>query len=375
MSDNFNKFCGVLILLLLGLSTLFTLRASAEEYTPPAEDSTQTVTDSEETHEVVQVQGVQTYDPTLYEKLDTLQESLNTLIDIMTPVETGTEDAQSGELAQDYKKQRRRLMKLQILVSSLNQEVKSLAEKMNLQADTILINQCNENRYEEWTQDGHQIRCYHLAERGVGLSRNNALLRADADLCLFSDEDIVYDDGAVERIIEGFEQHPEADMLLFNVRVQESRFTYWNSFYKRVRWYNCGRYPAYSFALRTAKMHEKNLTYSLLFGGGAKYANGEDSLFIHDCLKAGLKVYSIPVEIGEEQPRPSTWFFGFDRKFFHDRGVLYHVLYGKLAAVMGFRFLLKNRSNMNSESCPDGLTFDEAKKALLSGIRDAKGGL
>ena len=128
-------------------------------------------------------------------------------------------------------------MKLQILVSSLNQEVKSLAEKMNLQADTILINQCNENRYEEWTQDGHQIRCYHLAERGVGLSRNNALLRADADLCLFSDEDIVYDDGAAERIIEGFEQHPEADMLLFNVRVQESRFTYWNSFYKRVRWY------------------------------------------------------------------------------------------------------------------------------------------
>ena len=79
-------------------------------------------------------------------------------------------------------------MKLQILVSSLNQEVKSLAEKMNLQANTILINQCNENRYEEWTQDGHQIRCYHLAERGVGLSRNNALLRADADLCLFSDQ-------------------------------------------------------------------------------------------------------------------------------------------------------------------------------------------
>ena len=102
MSDNFNKFCGVLILLLLGLSTLFTLRASAEEYDPPAKDNSQTVIDSEEAHEVVQVQGVQTYDPTLYEKLDTLQESINTLIDIMTPAETGTEDVQSGEPAQDY---------------------------------------------------------------------------------------------------------------------------------------------------------------------------------------------------------------------------------------------------------------------------------
>ena len=39
------------------------------------------MTDSEETHEVVQVQGVQTYDPTLYEKLDTLQESIDRLAD------------------------------------------------------------------------------------------------------------------------------------------------------------------------------------------------------------------------------------------------------------------------------------------------------
>ena len=85
------------ILLLVLLSAVFTLNTHAEEYTPPAEESAQ-----EEPHETVQVQGVQTYDQTLYEKLDTLQESLNTLIDLMTPAETGTEDAQSGELVQDY---------------------------------------------------------------------------------------------------------------------------------------------------------------------------------------------------------------------------------------------------------------------------------
>lgn len=95
--DNFNKVCGAVILLLVLLSAVFTLNTRAEEYTPPAEESAQ-----EEQHETVQVQGVQTYDPTLYEKLDTLQESLNTLIDLMTPAETGTEDAQSGKLVQDY---------------------------------------------------------------------------------------------------------------------------------------------------------------------------------------------------------------------------------------------------------------------------------
>lgn len=95
--DNFNKVCGAVILLLVLLSAVFSLNTHAEEYTPPSEESAQ-----EEPHETVQVQGVQTYDPTLYEKLDTLQESLNTLIDLMTPAETGTEDAQSGELVQDY---------------------------------------------------------------------------------------------------------------------------------------------------------------------------------------------------------------------------------------------------------------------------------
>ena len=105
MNDNFNKFCGVLILLLLGLSTLFTLRASAEEYDPPAEDSTQTVTDSEETHEVVQVQGVQTYDPTLYEKLDALQESVNSLVEILTPHDDAADLTDEAHPQQDYTSQ------------------------------------------------------------------------------------------------------------------------------------------------------------------------------------------------------------------------------------------------------------------------------
>lgn len=273
-------------------------------------------------------------------------------------------------------------MKLQILVSAMNKEMHSLAEKMNLQAESILINQCSENRYEEFEYKGNKMRCYHLAERGVGLSRNNALLRADADLCLFADEDIVYEDGAADKIIAAFAAHPEADMLLFNVKVTPERRTYWISDFHRIHWYNCGRYPAYSFALRTDKMHGHNLTYSLLFGGGAKYANGEDSLFISDCLKAGLKVYAVPVEIGEEIPRPSTWFSGYDKKFFHDRGVLYHELYGRLAGLMGWRFLLKNRNVMCAgeaeaklQKTVSAFTLKQAHQLLASGIRDAKKGL
>ena len=157
-------------------------------------------------------------------------------------------------------------------------------------------------------------------------------------------------------------------MLLFNVRVQENRRTYWIDRFHRVRWYNCGRYPAYSIAVRTAKMHSRNLTFSLLFGGGARYANGEDSLFLLDCLKAGLKIYAVPEEIGEEVPRPSTWFRGYDEKFFHDRGVLYHVLYGPAAGLMGLRFLYKNRTEM----CSGSIGLHRAVSLLFAGIRTGR---
>lgn len=86
LKDNFNKFCLAVIALLVLLSLLFTIRASAEEYTAPedAAGSSQDVPAAEE-HPVTQVQGVQTYDPTLYEKLDKLQESVDALTAAVAP--------------------------------------------------------------------------------------------------------------------------------------------------------------------------------------------------------------------------------------------------------------------------------------------------
>lgn len=86
LKDNFNKFCLAVIALLVLLSLFFTIRASAEEYTAPedAAGSSQDVPAAEE-HPVTQVQGVQTYDPTLYDKLDKLQESVDALTAAVAP--------------------------------------------------------------------------------------------------------------------------------------------------------------------------------------------------------------------------------------------------------------------------------------------------
>ena len=258
-------------------------------------------------------------------------------------------------------------MTIQTLISALHADQEKLIEQMNLQTDAILINQCDQCSYMERIKKSFTIQCYDMKEIGVGLSRNNALLRAKADIILFSDDDIRYADGYGERIVEEFQRHPEADMIFFNLDVCEERKTYENKKWKRVRLLGSGRYPTYSLAVRRQPVQKARVTFSLFYGGGAMFSNGEDSLFIKDCLRAGLKAYASDVTIGREEERTSTWFQGYHEKFFYDRGVLYHDLYGKLARIFGFRFVYSKRKIMCKE-----IPAKKAYQLLLKGIQEQK---
>ncbi len=258
-------------------------------------------------------------------------------------------------------------MTLELLVAAMHKEPLLLAEEMRIDSDAIIVNQCEHYSFEKLEYKGNTIKYFAMAERGVGLSRNTSLLRATSDICLFADEDIVYEAGYKQAVLDAFEAHPEADMLIFNVEVAEGRQTYHIDNFGRVRWYNCGRYGACSLAARTSKLHSKNITFSLLFGGGAKYSNGEDSLFLAECIRKGLKVYKVPVLIGKENGRESTWFKGYDHKYFFDRGVLYHYLYGSLDKLMAIRFLLAHKKEICKE-----ISVKKAFQIMCDGIREGR---
>ena len=217
-------------------------------------------------------------------------------------------------------------MRVQVLASVMNEEPAALLERMRLESDAVIINQCHRLGLENITYKGHQVQFFSFPDRGVGRSRNEAILRAEGDICLFSDADIVYD-----------------------ITVEESRRTYHITRRGRVRWYNCGRYGAVSFAIRRESLLSSGVTFSLLFGGGARYGSGEDSLFLKEFMDKGYAVYMAPVTIGREEAGESTWFSGYDEKFFRDKGVLYRYLYGRLARAMALRFLLAHRHRLCAE--------------------------
>lgn len=258
-------------------------------------------------------------------------------------------------------------MRLQVLIAAMHANARELADKMNLQTDALIVNQCDEYAYEEMARGDRKVRCFSMAERGVGLSRNTALMRSEGEICLFSDEDIVLAEGYESIVLNAFDQNPDADVILFNVEVDPSRATFHNDARRRVHWYNYGRYGIVAAAARREALFRAGVSFSLLFGGGARYSNGEDSLFLHDCLKRGLHLYAETGTIGREIPRESTWFHGYTEKFFFDRGVLYAYLYGRMAEVWSLRYLLVKKQVLCAE-----MPVKKAWKLMRDGIREGR---
>jgi glycosyltransferase involved in cell wall biosynthesis len=255
--------------------------------------------------------------------------------------------------------------RLEVLISALGQEPEALAEKMGLECDAVLIDQTDRDSDRLFMSGGHTVHCIEMKGRGVGLSRNTAIDNIDegSRYVLFADDDIRYDRGYCGRILGEFADHPAADMILFNVEVCRERRTYHNEKWKRVRLCNSGRYPAYSIAVRSDRLLGSGVRFSLLFGGGAKFSCGEDSLFLRECLKAGIRIYASPVCIGREEVRQSTWFCGYSEKYFKDKGVLYYYMYGPAAGMAARYYLARHKAEWCTEVAPD-----RAYELLCEGI-------
>lgn len=255
-------------------------------------------------------------------------------------------------------------MSVQLLISALEiKNYEDFLEKMNVQTDAIIINQCDRHSYKTIDYRNNKIDIYEFAERGVGLSRNMALMRAKADYCLITDDDMIYVDG-YEKIVEGaFAQNKDADVIIFNLINCENRFKIKKKF--NVGAFNYGRFGAARLAIRCSSIRKKEISFNLCFGGGAMYGAGEDCIFLRDCVKNGLKLVAVPISIAAlDEESESTWFKGYNEKFFFDKGALFYVLSNKYAKLLCLRNLIKNRSLYKQSS----ITLRDAYSLMKKGI-------
>lgn len=233
-------------------------------------------------------------------------------------------------------------MELEVLVATMGQKDLSLGEKMNIKRDAVIANQCGSFGYAEQRNEKGTLRMISTATKGVGTNRNLALELAKGDVLLFADDDIVYYDD-LQPVVEAFRELPKADVIFFAMDMTREGKVFDKRRHKRKRLHlwNSMKYGAARMAVRREAVEKNRLRFSTLFGGGSLYCSGEDSIFIRDCLKKGLRLYSHEHVLGACAKDSSSWFRGYDEKYFFDRGALIAASFPKLKHLVKWYYIFK----------------------------------
>ena len=256
-------------------------------------------------------------------------------------------------------------MKIQVLIATMHQEDYLLPAKMNISSDAIVGNQCNRNSVDSFTHNDHKITYLNFSERGVGLNRNNALMRADADICLIADDDMVYDDDYVEKVKIAFEENPNADVIVFNLREPVvTRFVINKK--TRVWYHNYLRYGTARIAFKLKSIRKSGIYFNQCFGGGTQYCHGEDNLFLTECLNRRLKIFAVPEFIASlTEERESCWNKGYDDKYLQDQGALYRAISRRWWKLLCLQDVIRKRKIYSKTSaCAYKLMKNGAKSFL-----------
>lgn len=252
-------------------------------------------------------------------------------------------------------------MKLDILMSCMHQSDDTLVRRSRITGSAVVINQCDREAFTEYGP----VRMYSTTQRGLTKSRNMAISKSDADVCLLCDDDEVFVEGYEGAILKAYEDLPQADVIIFNMVNRAPSFS---DEVQRLRFPKTMKVSSWQISFRRENLLRSGVRFDELLGAGTGNGAEEELKFLTDCEKAGLKIYYVPVEIATVAQTESTWFAGFNEKFFENRGATTRYILGwPLAAAYGLYYVLRKKSMYQSQ-----ITAMGALRATFRGIRENK---
>lgn len=260
-------------------------------------------------------------------------------------------------------------MKIAVLVTTMHQTDASKFRLMNLQTDAVIANQTDRNEIMEETVDSHNVRLVSTTTRGVSRNRNIALahLAQDADVAVFSDDDLVFDADYADKIVREFDRHPEADAIKFNLHdLSETRkisMKRIEKFEKATR-RNMSSGGVWGVAIKSNILKKYNLHFHENFGPGTENICGEDTIFLMEMIDKKVRFYRSPVDIAGIDQTESCWFTGHNARFFETAGMVIDTIYPAISRLLvvrsAYRFTKRSDCDMS---------FCDILKSYYRGIR------
>lgn len=231
--------------------------------------------------------------------------------------------------------------KIQILVTTMHQKDLSKYTSMNLQTDAIFANQADINEYKSDMLGGHKVEIVTTTTRGTSRNRNLAIIHSsrEAEYIMFADDDQIMVDDYENIVLDIFAKHPQAEAIKFCIEAVHARNpgrSYTGQFKKAhiLSVTSCG---IQGLVIKRDILLKHNLHFNEYFGPGTPCYCGEDSIFLQDLLKTGVRLYLSPVVVSTIYETGSTWYEGYTEKYFKVSGMILSAIFPVLAYPLAIR--------------------------------------
>lgn len=237
-------------------------------------------------------------------------------------------------------------MNVTVLISCMYQKDTSIIERTKVQTDVVVVNQCDEDKVEEFTfinNAGRECKAKFVCttERGLSRSRNMALRNAWGDYCIFADDDEKLTDDYESIIVSAFKRNPKADIVVYNYQDQNSRLknNYKQPISEEKEASKNHNYSSVALSFKLDKVISREVWFDVRIGAGSGIISaGEESVWQALVRKRGLKIFQCPEYITSVTQANSTWFKGYDEKYFYDLGANLTARYGMIKYVYQFYY-------------------------------------
>lgn len=192
-------------------------------------------------------------------------------------------------------------MHLNILISTYNNRINMVKDViLNYRDDVsyIVSHQYTDEKYKIIPQVLYRkdIFISQIEGKGVTKSRNNVIRLANADIGLFSDDDVTYTNDYFDTVLNSFRNNPNLDLALFKIKTPDGfpEYKKYPDAALRLRKlpFSVG---TIEIAIKIKKIKEFGVLFDERFGAGQPLLIGSDeSIFVYDCIRKGLNCWFFP---------------------------------------------------------------------------------
>lgn len=251
-------------------------------------------------------------------------------------------------------------MRLQHLISTIDQKDFGFIRTLNCKEDIIVVNQRAVNN-ESFTleSDDKTVTVINSTQTGLSNSRNQLLLNATGDVCIIGDDDVVYRENYNYHIRRAYQDYPGADIIVFRFSEDATKDTRIQFRRPRVlNLFNISKVASIEITFKRSSILNAGIQFDTLLGLGAELNFGEENAFLADALRQKLVIQYVPITICHSIPRISRQkqTNGYDKTYFQNKGAVFCRIYGKYWILFAFAFvILKSNTVFKSVNCVKAL--------------------